>query len=278
MKNAIHGLDANMKCPICLGAMEVCFTARVLNKYNAQYEVCKECGFLRAHEPHWIEEAYSSAIALADTGLVMRNIAIVHKLANVVYWVLNERGDGRYLDVAGGYGMLTRLMRDIGFDFYWNDKYSKNLLALGFEYKQSYGACRVASAIEVLEHVTDPVSFIEETFAFSGANALLFTTELYEGAPPKPDAWWYYAFSTGQHIGFFQRRTLVALADRLGLHFASANGIHVLSKTTVNKRLLGVVTGRWFSGIALWWVRRCLGSKTMTDHHLMLHKISKDEQ
>ncbi|MGZ8180649.1 MAG: class I SAM-dependent methyltransferase [Methylobacter sp.] len=278
MKDVSHGLNLSMECPICSSAMEVCFTAQVLNKYHAQYEVCKECGFLRAHEPHWLEEAYSSAIAQADTGLVSRNIAIANRLAGVLYWVFHERGNGRYLDAAGGYGMLTRLMRDIGFDFYWNDKYCNNSLALGFEYKQSYGACRVVTAMEVLEHVTDPVAFIEETLAFSGANALLFTTELYEGDPPAPDAWWYYAFSTGQHIGFFQRRTLAAVADRLGLHFASANGIHILSKTVVNERLLGVVTGRWIPRVAPWWIRRRLGSKTMADHHLMLHKIGKDEQ
>jgi hypothetical protein len=261
-----------MSCPVCSSAMRDCFQTQVLGKYHAQYEVCNACGFLRAHEPHWLEEAYSSAIAVADTGLVARNIDISSKLAGVLYWVLDERGDGRYLDAAGGYGMLTRLMRDMGFDFYWLDKYCNNMLAPGFEYRQSYGACRVVTAMEVLEHVTDPVSFINETFTFSGANVLLFTTELYEGEPPQPDAWWYYAFSTGQHIGFFQRRTLKAIADRLDLFFASANGIHVFSKKPVNERLLGVVTGRWGARIAPWWVRRRMGSKTMADHYLMLQK------
>ena len=266
-----------MSCPICSSAMHNCFKAEVLGKYPAQYEVCNTCGYLKAHGPYWLEEAYSIVIAQADTGLVARNLAIASRLAGVLYWVLNARGDDRYLDAAGGYGMLTRLMRDLGFDFYWSDKYCKNLLALGFEYKQSYGACTVVTAIEVLEHVTNPVSFIEEIFAFSGANTLLFTTELYEGDPPEPDSWLYYTFSTGQHIGFFQRRTLIAVAIRIGIHFASANGIHVLSKTPVNECLLSVVTGRLASRLAPWWVRKRLGTKMMTDHHLMLHKIGKDE-
>ena len=38
-----------------------------------------------------------------------------------------------YLDVDGGYGMLTRLMRDYGFHFYWTDPYCQNILARGFE-------------------------------------------------------------------------------------------------------------------------------------------------
>lgn len=258
--------------------MHYCFYAEVLGKYQVQYEVCNTCGYLRTPDPYWLDEAYTSAIAQTDTGLVARNIAIARKLAGVLYWVLNERGNGRYLDAAGGYGMLTRLMRDLGFDFYWNDKHCNNLLALGFDYRQSYGTCRVVTAIEVLEHVTNPVSFIEEIFAYSGADTLLFTTELYEGDPPEPDSWWYYAFSTGQHIGFFQRRTLVAIADRLGLSFTSANGIHVLSKNKVNERLLTIITGRWISRIAPWWIRKHLGSKIMTDHYFMLHKVGKDER
>jgi hypothetical protein len=253
--------------------MESCFTAKVLSKYQAHYEVCKNCGFLRAHEPYWLDEAYSCAIAVADTGLVMRNIALGYKLAGVLYWIVGERGEGRYLDIAGGYGMLTRLMRDLGFDFYWADKHCNNLLAAGFEYSQAHGACRAVTAIEVMEHLTDPVAFIEETLAFSGAQTLLFTTELYEGPPPLPEAWWYYAFSTGQHIGFFKRKTLEILSARLGLEFASARGLHIFSKAAVNECLLRAVAGRWVSSVAPWWVRRRLGSKTMSDHQSMLQSV-----
>ena len=56
--------------------------------------------------------------------------------------------------------------------------------------------------------------------------------------------------------------------------FASANGLHIFSKTAVNERLLRVVTGRWASRVAPWWIRRRLGSKTMSDHQSMLQSIS----
>ena len=259
-----------MTCPICSGPMKFAFSATVLTKYPAQYETCAGCGFLRVHEPHWLDEAYSQAIAAADTGLLMRNAALAGKLAGALYWALNERGQGQLLDVAGGYGILTRMLRDIGFNCYWADKYCANLMAPGFEYRPELGACRAVTAIEVLEHLTDPVAFIEEALATSGAQTLLFTTELYEGPTPDPAAWWYYSFGTGQHIGFFQRRTLQALGARLGLHLASANGLHVLSKERVSERVLALATGRLASRLGTWWIRRRLGSRTMSDHNLLL--------
>ncbi len=262
-----------MTCPICSGQMRPAFTSQVLSKYQADYEVCDMCGFLRVHDPHWLDEAYSDAIAAADTGLVMRNISIACKVATVLYWAMKERGEGRYLDAAGGYGMLTRLMRDLGFNFYWKDKYCDNLLVPGFAYNDSLGACRSVTAIEVLEHVTDPVGFVKETLDEAGAQTIIFTTELYEGDPPRPEAWWYYAFPTGQHIGFYQRRSLVALGARLGLTLSSANGLHILSKSPVNDHLLKFLTNRWMSRLGPWWIRRRLGSKTMSDHELMLKRI-----
>lgn len=116
----------------------------------------------------------------------MRNVSLASKVAGVLYGVMGERGEGQYLDAAGGYGMLVRLMRDLGFDFYWKDKYCDNLIARGFEYRPDLGPCRAVTAMEVLEHLSDPVAFVEEVLAAAGAQTLLFTTELYEGAPPRP--------------------------------------------------------------------------------------------
>jgi len=263
-----------MSCPICTRPMKVAFAATVLRKYTAKYEVCNACGFLRVQEPNWLEEAYSSAIVAADTGIVERNFSFARKVAGFLYWVKGERGDGLYLDAAGGYGLFTRLMRDMGFNFYWADKYCTNVIAPGFEYSLDQGICKAVTAIEVLEHLVDPVAFIQDTLSTTGAQTLLFTTELYQGAPPKPVDWWYYTFETGQHISFFQRRTLEAMGRRLGLKFSSANGLHLFSTTPVNENLLKFATGRLSSGLSPLWIRRGLGSKAVSDHLLMMKKTS----
>lgn len=262
-----------VECPVCGKHVLYVFSAKVLGKYNADYMVCQACGYLKVHEPCWLEEAYSSAIADADTGLVTRNILIAEKLASLLFWGLAERGAGRYLDAAGGYGMLTRLMRDNGFDFYWSDKYCENFLARGFEYQPEGGACRAVTAMEVLEHVTDPVSYVAETLSAAQTDTLIFTTELYKGPPPRPEEWWYYSLPTGQHIGFFQRRTLRTIADKLGVNFYSANGIHILTRKKLSALWLRIVTNARFARCVAPLLRRVMKSRTMDDHRKLLDSV-----
>jgi len=254
-----------MKCPICNDGMSVSFMAMVLCHHEATFDYCQACGFLRARDPHWLAEAYSSAITAADTGLAVRNISIARKLASILYFIFDERGQGSYVDTAGGSGMLTRLMRDYGFNFFWADKYAGNLLAKGFEYDQAVGCCRAVTAIEVMEHVEYPVAFIRDSLERFQSEVFIFTTELFEGAPPHADEWQYYSLETGQHISFFQRRTLEVIAEKMGLRFVSNGEIHILSKHPVNFLRLRLFAGR-ASVLGAYLARRGLGSRTMSDH------------
>lgn len=70
-----------LTCKICDSPLTQAFKTLVLGKHEATYNYCEECGFLSAENPHWLEEAYSSAIASTDTGLVARNVAIANQLA-----------------------------------------------------------------------------------------------------------------------------------------------------------------------------------------------------
>jgi len=266
-----------MSCPVCSNTLVTYFNAKVLGKYNANYEYCETCGFLRAENPHWLDEAYTRAIANTDTGLVMRNITLANKVTRLLYWLNNERGDGRYLDAAGGYGIFTRLMRDFGMNFFWYDKYCENLVAPGFEYNKEFGNCLAVTAIEVLEHLVDPKQFLTEILMVSGAKTIIFTTELYEGTPPKPEDWHYYSFSTGQHIGFFQLRTLRKLADDMNMLFYTANSLHIFTYNPINSLLLNLVTNRYLSIFVPFLIRKKLGSKTLADNNLMMDILRKNQ-
>ena len=259
-----------MKCPVCQSQTTAAFKAQVLLKYDAEYFVCDHCGYLFAKEPYWLDEAYTSAIASTDTGLVKRNISISGKVASLLYLGMNERGNGRYLDVAGGYGMFTRLMRDFGFDFFWQDKYCSNLLSQGFEHSKSYEPYDAVTAFEVLEHVTDPVEFIKNTMLDVNSDTLIFSTVLYSGAPPDPNEWWYYSFQAGQHIGFFQRKTLEIIANKLNLNFYSENKIHIFSRKKISTILLKISVNNIFSRIFPYLIQFNLGTLTESDQEKIL--------
>jgi hypothetical protein len=269
---AYDGISKIMMCPICQSQTNVAFNTKVLQKYQAEYRVCPHCGYLFANAPYWLDEAYTSAIASTDTGLVKRNIAISAKLASFLYFGMHERGKGRYVDLAGGYGMLTRMMRDMGFDFYWQDRYCSNLLAQGFEYIKGAVACDAVTAFEVLEHVTDPVQFIKDALLEAETDTIIFSTVLYEGQPPNLD-WWYYAFQTGQHIGFFQKQTLELIGKKLNLTFTSHNKIHVLSSKKPTFKLLKILMSNVASRLVAPWVQFRLGSKTERDSQLLSKQL-----
>ena len=66
---------------------------------------------------------------------ISRNIEISKNLKLIIPFFIKEPQTKKFLDYGGGYGILVRLMRDVGYDFYWFDKYSQNIFAKGFECK-----------------------------------------------------------------------------------------------------------------------------------------------
>lgn len=255
-------------CQICSAVMTHAFTGVLLERHQVFYHHCQACGFLRTQNPTWLDEAYTNAIADTDTGLVVRNLRMARAMTVILTW-LGER-NGPFVDLAGGYGLFVRLMRDAGFPFLWEDKYASNLLAKGYESTHAATASAV-TAFEVLEHIHDPVAFLSDAIARWRCRRLFLSTELYVGAPPPPGTWRYYAPETGQHISFYTTRTLQAIAGRVGLRYQRLGPVHAFLPPNEHVRLLPFLAGKpaWFLGPLL--ARR--HSLTDPDHQEQVRRL-----
>jgi hypothetical protein len=214
-----------MTCKICGKENKFVFKAKIMKKYEVSYFHCENCGFLQTEEPYWLSEAYKEPINISDTGYLSRNI----NLSKIVTTLLVSFFDYKksFLDYAGGYGVFVRLMRDIGFDFYWYDKYTQNLFARGFEYKEGM-AIEAITTFESFEHFDKPMEEIENMLKIS--KNIIFTTELLPYPIPEPNKWWYYGLDHGQHISFYSKKTLNYIASYFGLRYCSFRNIHIFTE------------------------------------------------
>lgn len=244
-------------CPICASPRHICFHARILHKYEADYWFCPACGLVQPETPTWLDEAYSSAIAKSDTGVAGRGVHNCRKMTCLLYFCFDPHG--RYLDIGGGYGLFVRLMRDMGFEYYWSDEYCQNLFAQGLEVEAAQRPLTALTAFEVMEHIGDPLAFVQDHFRETQSRTLIFSQELYrptpQGEPPAPEDWWYYALDIGQHISLYQARTFDMLAHKLGLRHYSYGTTHILTDKKIPVRLLSFLLGK-YSLILVEYVRK----------------------
>lgn len=250
-------------CKICNNTVSTLFTQKVLNKYDVQYVQCTSCHFIQTENPYWLNEAYQSAINNNDTGIIARNERFRKIVTVLISFILGK--EDKYLDYAGGYGIFTRMMRDVGFDYYWVDEYAKNLVSIGFEYKANT-TYQAITAFEVFEHLDNPKAKLEDMLRYS--DTIIFSTELVPDNTPKQD-WWYYAFTHGQHIAFYHKKSLEVLAKNYGLNLTTnGSNFHILSKKKINPLLFKILYKGSKFGLYLF-CKLGLQPKTFSDHKLM---------
>lgn len=220
-----------MNCKICNHKSKKIDKGKVLNKYDVEYFQCTHCGFVQTEKPYWLKESYSDAISLSDTGMMSRNLMFAKLTMIILSILLNKKNT--FLDYGGGYGILTRMMRDNGFDYYWYDNYATNLVARGFEGEMINKTYEAVTSFENFEHFENPLEDIEKIFSLT--NFLLFSTDLISVPAPKTKDWWYYCLEHGQHVSLYSRESLQYVANKYNYNLISnGTNIHILSKNKIN--------------------------------------------
>lgn len=203
------------------------FIHKVLGKHKAQYFICSQCGVIQTEEPYWLAEAYSSPISSLDTWGGVRNLFNARRLAPVLD-VLFQPQDS-FVDAACGYGLLVRLMRDIGFDFQGQDDFCQNLFSRALPPLRHRKPAAV-TCFEVLEHLTDPVAFLSGILEKYSTDSIIASTTIFSGRAPDK-SWPYYSFESGQHLSLYQASSLEAIARKLGISYTSlGEDLHLFSR------------------------------------------------
>jgi hypothetical protein len=235
-----------MECRVCHANTKQEFTHIVLKKYSVRYFRCPICELLQTEEPYWLPEAYSSSISPTDTGILRRNNQLARMTSALLFFLIGK--NNKYLDYAGGYGIFTRLMRDYGFDYYWHDPYTQNLVARHFEYSPATGPIALISTFESFEHFVNPMEEIDKMLDIS--DTILFSTMLTGRKTPAPDDWWYYGFEQGQHVCFYSIKTLDYMAKQKKLYLCSNNiNFHLLSKNKISQTFFNLFTISGYFGL-----------------------------
>jgi hypothetical protein len=221
----------SVACRVCGAAAVPDHAVRIRGREKDLFR-CGSCDLLFFPDPDWLDEAYADPISEVDIGLPARclNVARVTEAL-----VRGERlGHLPALDYGGGYGLMTRFVRDRGIDMRTYDPYAKNLFAQGFEGAPADEQYGLISLVEVLEHLTDPVEVVAELAQH--AQLVLVSTILVPPGLRNLRDWWYLLPDLGQHITFYSERSLREVGRRAGLELTTNHdGLHVLHRTPLSR-------------------------------------------
>jgi SAM-dependent methyltransferase len=212
-------------CRVCGGRLEPKWRLQVLGRHDADYHECVACGCLQIPEPHWLDEAYQSEgrprEINPDGGRFIRNFS-----AYIYLRALHHAGffgpKPSVLDYGGGSGILAAMLRGAGFPCRQYDPFCP-LPMLEPELAYADAAQIPAhdfaaiTALEVFEHLVDPIGTIRQLAGFLKPNGtLVISTGLYDRRKHGPD-WPYPSRPAGQHVTFYTRRSLAVLGEAADL-------------------------------------------------------------
>ena len=196
-------------CRLCKNLCSFQFSKKILGKYEIAYFECSNCHSLQTEEPYWLDEAYGEDAEKYDTGKASRSLENFFNLPSLLNCLKIDPSKPS-VDWGGGGGLLTRLLRDIGINFFCYDLHLKSEYAQGFQWRYQTDKVQVVTAFEVVEHFADPSIEWRKIFELN-PDFVICSTEVYR---KQSQEWFYLSPHNGQHIFFYSEIALAIIAQR----------------------------------------------------------------
>lgn len=267
----------NEKCRLCGQDTRYRFKKIILNKYEVSYFECSYCRSLQTESPYWLMDAYNDHAEKFDTGKASRTLENFLILPSL-YDLLEIKQSSIFVDWGGGSGLLTRLMRDVGLNYYCYDLYSKSEFSQGFLWKTRKESISLISAFEVVEHFPNPSIDLQNIFNLN-PDFFICTTEIYKG---QDDDWFYLSPENGQHVFFYSTFGLALIASRFGYTAYPVGSYFLFSKRPLGESAMSRLAQ---------WVSRKRENQTLSflnwlnqpflhavrDHYFLAKELNQDE-
>ena len=252
-------MESQELCAVCSGSTKFLFSYEVRGEHQASLRECLNCRFTYIANPHWLDESFSSELNDLDIGSVDRCLVLADFVEVLIRSMKSSKS--RFLDWGGGYGLLSRIMRDRGLDFVSHDIYTRPLFVESSSNLNSE-TFELITMSEVALHLVDPVPVL--TKIMESTDILVFTAVI---APEVvPNDWWYLMPDTGQHVAIYHEETLQALAEKLGVQVTSdGRFFHVLHRKSLGVKSRLIIKSRPLAFAFAWFnattrlVKRGLG-------------------
>ena len=238
---------ASVACTVC-GAAAAAFDVVDFNKSCEEvrhkylplsgeaiyYHRCPQCGFCFAPTMcDWPKQRFAEKIYNDGYADVDPDYLAIRPQANAAFLLSSfaRFGRRRHLDYGGGNGLLSRTLREAGWQSQSYDPFVDDETEL-----QALGSFDLISAFEVFEHVPDIHAVLSEVLPLlRDEAALIFSTTMSDGAivPGRRLDWWYAAPRNG-HVALHSRASLQTLAADYGLRLVSlSTWLHLFLQPSV---------------------------------------------
>lgn len=190
------------------------------------YYHCPNCAFTFAPElMAWSKEEFESNIYNEEYGIVDPDYLEARPTNNAkaIFDTFGEYYKGaKHLDYGGGNGLMSRIMREKG----WNSTSYDPFVNTDVN-PADLGKFDFITAFEIFEHVSDVNHLIKSLTTLMHPQSVVLFSTLISDTDIKPNQrlnWWYASPRNG-HISLFSKKSLSLLAESVNLKCGSFNSV-----------------------------------------------------